>query len=173
MCLIARVAASTVYVVRLHWYGCILTCPYDLILHVLHSEARMATAETATAPDATFLDSVLQSIITPGAGPGLIATINGSLILLILIVAVLSILGWFDLHLVILAALSVGLLLSINWYLSMVPVPAQPAAEAEQVTDKADGTSASSSAVRASGQEGVVKRSGTGAGADDGDAGAR
>jgi hypothetical protein len=35
----------------------------------------------AAAP--TFLDGVLQSIATPGAGPGLVAAVNGSLLLMV------------------------------------------------------------------------------------------
>jgi hypothetical protein len=84
----------------------------------------MASAETAIAPEPTLLDSIWQSIITPGAGPGLVATINGSLLLLILIVLVLSVLGWFDMHLMVLMFLSIGLLLSLNWCVQRLSVPA-------------------------------------------------
>ena len=40
-----------------------------------------AFALPAAAP--TFLDGVLESIVTPGAGPGLVAAVNGSLLLMV------------------------------------------------------------------------------------------
>jgi hypothetical protein len=63
----------------------------------------------------TLLDTVWESIITPGAGPGLIATINGSLIALILITMIMMLLGLADIHLFVLLFLSLGLLASVNW----------------------------------------------------------
>ena len=44
-----------------------------------------AVARAFALPDAapTFLDGVLESIVTPGAGPGLVAAVNGSLLLMV------------------------------------------------------------------------------------------
>jgi hypothetical protein len=71
---------------------------------------------TAVAPSPTLLDSIWDSIVTPGAGPGLIASINGSLLLLMGVLAYLALTGeWPSEHLIVMLLLATGLLLSVNW----------------------------------------------------------
>ena len=71
----------------------------------------------------TFLDSILSSILTPGAGAGLISTINGVVILLIVSLIVFSLMGvtpsgkYFDIHMIILMFFAVGLLASLNYFI--------------------------------------------------------
>lgn len=74
----------------------------------------------AASPSPTLLDAIWESIVTPGAGPGLIATINGALLVLLAVCAYFAASGVVPTHLAVLAALAVGLLVSFNWFLSLV-----------------------------------------------------
>lgn len=84
----------------------------------------------AVAPARGFLDEVIDSVFTPGAGPGLAATVNGSLVLLIGVLIAFSVYTGGDLHAGIMAALALGLLGSFNWYLRMVQQIKEQQAEA-------------------------------------------
>ena len=107
------------------------------------SDARAAAVASAFAlppPPATLLDSVLQSIVTPGAGPGLVAAVNGSLLLFVAATAwiawqlddafarreLLPLLG-------VGAALALCLLAAFNTFLALggAVVPTGPAAAAD------------------------------------------
>lgn len=74
----------------------------------------------AVQPQRTLLDSILDSIMTPGASSGLIATINGALLLLLLTLIVLAVTQGPDVHTLMLMFLAVGLLGSLNYYIAMV-----------------------------------------------------
>ena len=76
----------------------------------------MITENTSTAPAPTVLDMVWDSIVTPGAGPGLIAVTNAAILALILFIGIFSLLGYYSIHLLVLFLMSLGLLLSFNWY---------------------------------------------------------
>lgn len=67
----------------------------------------------------TLLDLIWESIITPGAGPGLIASTNASLLILFCTLIYLTVSGLYSIHLLILMVLCIGLLLSFNWFISM------------------------------------------------------
>lgn len=80
-----------------------------------------AVAASAITPQATLLDGIIASITTPGASPALISTINAAILLLLAVVVWYSVTaGALDLHLTVMAALALGLLLSLNWFISMV-----------------------------------------------------
>ena len=71
-------------------------------------------------PQRSLLDDIFQSVITPGAGPGLIATINGSLLVLVLVLLGMIICGIGEIHAVVLLAFAIGLLLSFNYFIGEV-----------------------------------------------------
>ena len=87
---------------------------------------------TSVNPQRTFLDDVLESIMTPGASPGLVAAINGSLLLLVLILVVLIVTGAADIHTGVMLFLAVGLLGSVNFFISQLRVAEDAKAQAEQ-----------------------------------------
>ena len=109
----------------------------------------------AAAP--TFLDGVLESIVTPGAGPGLVAAVNGSLLLMVAATAwiawrlddafarreLLPLLG-------VGAALALGLLAAFNAFLAFgggaaaarSPAPAPAAAAAAVAAAATDAAAA-------------------------------
>ena len=72
------------------------------------------------APAPTLIDSIIQSVLTPGAGPGLIATINGSLLVLVLVLLAMIVCGIGELHAAVLLCLALGLLGSFNYFISQV-----------------------------------------------------
>jgi len=101
--------------------------------------AAVARAFALAPPPPTLLDGVLQSIVTPGAGPGLVAAVNGSLLLMVAATAwiawtlddgfarreLLPLLG-------VGAALAVGLLVAFNAFVALGGADAPlPAAEKE------------------------------------------
>ena len=61
---------------------------------------------------------MLRSIITPGVGPGLVATINVALLSLLSLLAALVWNGTADVHTAILCGLALGLLASVNYFVS-------------------------------------------------------
>jgi hypothetical protein len=104
-------------------------------------------AGLAVTPPKTFLDSVIDSIITPGASSGLVATINGALLLLLATLAAWAVAYGADVHTAVLAFFSVGLLGSLNYYIS-----AGRAAQRD-----GDGTVAAAATVEAEGGDGKPK----------------
>ena len=66
----------------------------------------------------TLLDAVWESIVTPGAGPGLVAAVNISLATLLAALAYLWLGGLGSGHLAVLAALALGLAASFNWFIA-------------------------------------------------------
>lgn len=77
-------------------------------------------------PPRTWFDDVWDSIVTPGAGPGLVAALNASILALLLVVGGYTLSVGADTHLLVMAALATGLLLSANWYMSQIrslPLP--------------------------------------------------
>ena len=66
------------------------------------------------------MDGILSSILTPGTGPGLLSTLNGILLLLLALLATLALLGEGDVHTAVMAAIVLGLLASVNWFISLV-----------------------------------------------------
>lgn len=85
------------------------------IAEILNLYCKMASEGTAVQPERTFFDVIWDSIITPGAGPGLIATINGSLLVLMGTVVWYTMAKEFNIHLMVILFLALGLLLSLNW----------------------------------------------------------
>lgn len=80
--------------------------------------ASVAAAEGLPPPAApTFLDSILESIITPGAGSGLVLSVNISLITLLAVLLYFAVSGLADAHIATLAVLAVGLLCAFNWFI--------------------------------------------------------
>jgi putative heme iron utilization protein len=75
----------------------------------------MATDATALQPSATVLDSIWESIITPGASTGLIATVNAVLLLQLMIFGSLLVTGWYNIHIVVMMVLSAIMLGLFNW----------------------------------------------------------
>ena len=78
-------------------------------------------SSTTTAP--TLFDMIWTSIATPGAGPGLIAAVNGSLCIFLAAIAYFSAVGDWDgigPHMAILCFLAIGLLISFNIFIEMV-----------------------------------------------------
>lgn len=75
---------------------------------------------SSVAVQRTFLDDVIDSIMTPGASPGLVAAINGSLLLLVVTLIGLIATGTADVHTGVMLFLALGLLASVNWFISMV-----------------------------------------------------
>jgi hypothetical protein len=78
-----------------------------------------STSESAVAPAPTLLEAIWQSIVTPGVGKGLAASINASLLTLIATLLGLLATSGYSIHYVVLLVLSTGLLLSVNWYVRM------------------------------------------------------
>ena len=77
----------------------------------------------AMAP--TLLDMLWDSIATPGAGPGLIYSVNGSLSVFLAALAYFLAVGEWEgvgIHLAILCFLALGLLVSFNVFVGMVGV---------------------------------------------------
>jgi ER protein Pkr1 len=72
---------------------------------------------------ATLLDSILSSILTPGASAGLISSINAILLLLIATLVTFSLMGvtpsgkYFDIHMILLMVFALGLLVSLNYFI--------------------------------------------------------
>lgn len=73
-----------------------------------------AASGTAVTPAPSLLESIWHSIITPGVGPGLLASINAALLTLVATLAV-AMLADFSIHYVVLLVLGLGLLGSVNW----------------------------------------------------------
>ena len=90
-----------------------------------------------TPGGATLLDSVLGSIVTPGAGPGLVATINGVLVILLLALLAFAWNGAADVHTAVIAFLALGLLGSVNYFILAVRAHEANEAEASESEDKA------------------------------------
>jgi hypothetical protein len=67
----------------------------------------------------TLIDSIWLSIVTPGAGPGLVLAVNAALGALLLALAYFAATGLGDAHVAALAALAVGLLASFNWFVAV------------------------------------------------------
>ena len=104
-------------------------------------------AAAAVAPPRTLLDDVLASVLTPGVGPGLVATINGALLVLVAVLLGLLGAGAADVHTAVLLTLALGLLGAVNFHVGQLraaeelegqraaggdeAAPAEPAAPAE------------------------------------------
>ena len=121
-----------------------------------------AASGSALTPPPTLLDSVLQSILTPGAGPGLVATINGALVALLVTLVGLAATGNADVHIVVMGCLALGLLASINLLVSQLRTAA--AAGDGSCGDEANATAAEGPGRDDGAAEGTGE--GTSAGAD-------
>jgi hypothetical protein len=90
--------------------------------------------EGTIEPTRTVLDDVWDSIATPGAGPGLIASINAALFALVVVAVGHWLWAGFNVHIAVLATLAVCLGGALNWYVGMVraeePAAAGPDASA-------------------------------------------
>jgi hypothetical protein len=78
-------------------------------------------SKTPAAP--TLFDMIWISIATPGAGPGLIAAVNGSLCIFLTAICYFSAVGDWDgigTHMAVLCFLAIGLLVSFNVFIGMV-----------------------------------------------------
>ena len=74
----------------------------------------------ALDPSRTFIDAVLESILTPGASSGLVATINAALIALLFLLFGIIVVRGPDVHMIVLSVLGSGLLFSLNYYIGIV-----------------------------------------------------
>ena len=99
--------------------------------------ASSAPAPPPPPPPPTLLDSVLASILEPGAGPGLVATVNAALLALLALLAVVALASPAPAaaalapHLAALALLDLGLLASFNYFIANVGAPAAAGVPAE------------------------------------------
>ena len=75
---------------------------------------------SALEPAPTLLDSVLQSVLTPPGAPGLVAAINVSLVALLATLGGMAVVGMADVHSLVMGALAVGLLASVNYFIGVV-----------------------------------------------------
>lgn len=98
----------------------------------------------AVQPQRTLLDAILESIMTPGASSGLIATINGALLLLLLTLIVLAVTQGPDVHTLVLMFFAVGLLGSLNYYIAQVRSGESEATESDSQTGSAAAASSGS-----------------------------
>lgn len=89
---------------------------------------------TAITPSRTVMDDVIDSIMTPGAGPGLVATINGALLLLVGILVFMIVKGTADIHTGVMLFLAMGLLASVNFFV----IQLHAAEEASETDSSAD-----------------------------------
>ena len=100
------------------------------------TSSAVAAAFALPPPPATLLDGVLQSIATPGAGPGLVAAVNGALLLM------LAATGWIAWRLDdafarrellpllgVGAALALGLLVAFNAFVALGGATVSPSAD--------------------------------------------
>jgi ER protein Pkr1 len=80
-----------------------------------------ATGSIVVSPPKTFIDNVIDSILTPGASSGLVATINAALIGLLFVLVWWAFMeGTVTIHTGLLAFFAVGLLGSFNWFLGLM-----------------------------------------------------
>ena len=91
-----------------------------------------AGARPARAPAPTLIDSIWLSVVTPGAGPGLVLAVNGALCALLLALLYFAAAGLGDAHVAALAAVALGLLASFNWFVAV----AAAAKEADEGAEK-------------------------------------
>jgi hypothetical protein len=66
------------------------------------------------------IDTVFDLIFKPGTSLKLVPVINVSILLLLVLLGALSYSGIDSIHLVVMGILALGLLLSVNWVLSVV-----------------------------------------------------
>ena len=106
------------------------SAPASAVLAPAASSVQPASDDspTATRPAPTLLDAVWESITTPGAGPGLVATLNASLFALLLCLAYFWWRGLGDVHMAVLAALCLGLLVTFNAFFGQATAAAAAAA---------------------------------------------
>lgn len=87
-------------------------------------------------PSFSFADAVLDSILSPGASHGLVASINVSLVCVILVsVLAIAMGGEHAVHGFVLATLATCLLASVNWFIGMQR-EADAAASARSVAEE-------------------------------------
>jgi hypothetical protein len=84
----------------------------------ISAATRGSDSPPRAAPAPTLLDSVWLSIVTPGAGSGLILAVNASLALLLAVLGYFVFAGLADAHIFTLAALALGLLGAFNWFIA-------------------------------------------------------
>lgn len=121
---------------------------------------------TALAPQRTFFDDVLDSIVTPGASSGLVAAINASLLALVLTLVVLVATGAADVHTGVLLFLALGLLGSVNFFVSALR-SAEAAKQAEEGEGEVAATDGGEAAPAGTGL--APAANGTNSGGDDDD----
>jgi ER protein Pkr1 len=72
----------------------------------------MSSTVTAPPPSGNFL---LDLILQPGASLQLVPVINGTLVILLVVLGVLHWRGESNIHFTIMAGLAIGLMASLNW----------------------------------------------------------
>lgn len=82
----------------------------------------MSTGVTRTDPNPTLVDQIWDSIVTPGVGPGIIAFVNASLLVLIAVVLYCAYNGYETEHMMVLLVLSVVMLAVFNWYVHICSI---------------------------------------------------
>lgn len=78
---------------------------------------------------------MLLVLVEPGTGLKLVPYINGALVMLILVLGVTMVGGFFSVHLLVLLALAIALMASINWFVHEYAKVAN-AAEPEQTKNE-------------------------------------
>ena len=97
--------------------------PAEVVTSTTHKDTAREVRRPALAP--TLLDSIFASLLTPGAGPGLIATINGAIIALLCTLGGLAITGNADIHVAVMGFLALGLFASLQYFLGAVAASKQ------------------------------------------------
>ena len=110
-------------------------------------------------PPSTLLDSIFQSIVTPGAGPGLVATINVSLVALLATLAALVYTGDADVHTAVMGGLALGLLGSLNYLISLMR---QVEGDAAEEAEKVGGAEVTAATMKEGGTRAISAASGAG-----------
>eukprot|EP00639_Heterosigma_akashiwo_P033606 CAMPEP_0194726448 /NCGR_PEP_ID=MMETSP0296-20130528/31380_1 /TAXON_ID=39354 /ORGANISM="Heterosigma akashiwo, Strain CCMP2393" /LENGTH=92 /DNA_ID=CAMNT_0039631447 /DNA_START=29 /DNA_END=307 /DNA_ORIENTATION=+ len=67
---------------------------------------------------ASFAEKLIHNILTPGAGANLTPYINFALISLLIVLGITAYSGYASIHLAVMAFLAIGLMLSLNWFIS-------------------------------------------------------
>lgn len=70
-----------------------------------------------------MFQAIIESIFEPGVNSQLLKAVNITFVCLVAVVIVLLIAFGFNIHLVVLLILSIGLLLSVNWWVICYPFP--------------------------------------------------
>mmetsp|Transcript_57977 Transcript_57977/g.79017 ORF Transcript_57977/g.79017 Transcript_57977/m.79017 type:complete len:96 (+) Transcript_57977:12-299(+) len=94
-------------------------------------------SEDAGSQSLQGLPTLLRILIEPGTGHLLVPYINGALICLLLVIFMSALYGYASIHLAVLSFLALGLMVSINWFISEVN-KIKNAEQVSEVREKGD-----------------------------------